>query len=307
MARRVLIVAGREGYPPALQAQIELWGDSLDFTLAASGNEALWEIRGSPYDLVLAPAQLLEMAGMEFAEVVQALSPATKIVLVGAKITPALQSQAEALRLFALLPEVSVQEVATVIGRALGIPVPRPKPPPPPKEVPAPAPTAPPPRKEAPAPAPTAPPPRKPAVPPPEVPPPPKVTLTPAQQEAVRRALRDLVVSIGPQLALLVALSGETLLAEGSAGDLPISTLAARMASGLAGAGELARLLKDEKFLGLSLFSGSRYDLYAFTVTSTTVLLLVFDKMVVESKLGSVWLYTRRVVEELRTVLEGKR
>ncbi len=295
MARRVLIVAGREGYPPALQAQIELWGDSLDFTLAASGNEALWEIRGSPYDLVLAPAQLPEMAGMEFAEVVQALSPATKVVLVGAKITPALQSQAEALRLFALLPEVSVQEVATVIGRALGLSVPRPKPPPPP------------PPKEVTPPAPSAPPPRKPAAPPPEAPPPPKVTLTPAQQEAVRRALRDLVASIGPQLALLVALSGETLLAEGLAGDLPISTLSARMTSGLAGVGELARLLKDERFLGLSLFSGSRYDLYAFTVTSTTVLLLVFDKMVVESKLGSVWLYTRRVVEELRTALEEKR
>ncbi len=296
MARRVLIVAGREGYAPALQAQIELWGGSLDFVLAASGNEALWEIRGSPYDLVLAPAQLPEMAGMEFAEVVQALSPATKVVLVGAKITPALQSQAEALRLFALLPELSVQEVATVIGRALGLPVPRPKPPPPP------------PPKEAPVPTPPkASPPRKPAAPPPSAPPVPEVALTPARQEAVRRALRDLVVSIGPQLALLVSIAGETLLAEGSAGDIPISTLAARMASGLAGAGELARLLKDEKFLGLSLFSGSRYDLYAFTVTPTIVLLLVFDKMVVESKLGSVWLYTRRVVEELRAALEETR
>lgn len=296
MARRVLIVAGREGYAPALQAQIELWGDNLDFTLAASGNEALWEIRGSPYDLVLAPAQLPEMAGMEFAEVVQALSPATKVVLVGVKITPALQSQAEALHLFALLPEVSVQEVATVIGRALDLPVPRPKPPPPPSP------------KEAPPPVPPkAPPPQKPAAPPPPSPPVPKVTLTPAQQEAVRRALRDLVVSIGPQMALLVDVTGEALLAEGSAGDMPMSTLAARMAAGLAGAGELARVLKDEKFLGLSLFSGSRYDLYAFTVTSTTVLLLVFDKMVVESKLGSVWLYTRRIVEELRAALEEKR
>ncbi len=293
MARRVLIVAGREGYAPALQAQIELWGDSLDFVLAASGNEALWEIRGSPYDLVLAPAQLPEMAGMEFAEVVQALSPATKVVLVGAKITPALQSQAEALRLFALLPEVSVQEVAAVIGQALGLPVPRPKPPPP-KETPVPAPPA-------------APPPRKPAAPPPSAPPVPRVALTPAQQEAVRRALRDLVVSIGPQMALLVSVAGETLLAEGSAGDIPISTLATQMASGLAGAGQLARLLKDEKFLGLSLFSGSRYDLYAFTVTPTTALLLVFDKMVVEGKLGSVWLYTRRIVEELRAALEEKR
>ncbi|MGB9722625.1 MAG: hypothetical protein ACP5OO_05380 [Chloroflexia bacterium] len=297
MARRVLIVAGREGYAPALQAQIELWGDSLDFTLAASGNEALWEIRGSPYDLVLAPAQLPEMSGMEFAEVVQALSPATRVVLVGVKITPALQSQAEALHLFALLPEVSVQEVASVIGRALDMPVPRPKPPPPP----------PPPREAPPPAAPPAAPPRRPAAPPPTAPPAPRVTLTPGQQEAVRRALRDLVASIGPQLALLVSVAGEPLLAEGAAGDMPISTLAARMASGLAGAGELARLLKDDKFLGLSLFSGSRYDLYAFTVTPETVLLLVFDKMVVESKLGSVWLYTRRVVEELRTALEGEK
>jgi CheY-like chemotaxis protein len=301
MAKRVLVVAGREGVAPAFQVQIELWGDTLEFTLAASGNEALWEIRGSPYDLVISPWQLPEMNGMEFAEVVQALSPATKVVLIGVpQITPPLQSQAERLHLFALLPEVSPQDAAAIISRALGTPLPRPKPAPPP----------PPPREEPPVPAPAkikpisaaavqpAPAPVQPAPPPV-----PQVTLDKAQTEAVRRALRDILASVGPQVAFLASAAGEPLVVEGEAGDLPLPALAARAAGGLGGVSEVARLLNEDRFLGLSLFTGVRYDIYAFTITEATSLFLVFDKRVVEGKLGSVWLYTRRVVEDLRSAL----
>lgn len=296
MAKRVLVVAGREGIAPAFQTQIELWGDSLEFALAASGNEALWEIRGSPYECVLAPWQIPEMTGLEFAEVVQALSPATKVVLVGAPITPPLQSQAERLRVFALLPEVSPQEVAAVLSRALGMPLPRPKPPaPPPREEP------PPPREE------PAPPPKKEPAPPPKKepapPPAPKVTLTSAQAESVQRALRELVASVGPQVAFLSSAAGDPLVVEGSGGELPLPALAARMAAALAASGDLTRLLSDEQSLCLGLFSGARYDVYAFTITEATALLLVLDKRIVESKLGSIWLYTRRIVEDLRNAL----
>jgi CheY-like chemotaxis protein len=302
MAKRVLAVAGREGIAPALQVQIELWGDSLEFTLAASGNEALWEIRGSPYDLVLAPWQLPEMNGMEFAEVVQALSPATKVVLIGVPtVTPPMQSQAERLHLFALLPEVMPQDVAAVISRALGVSLPRPKP--------APLPPSPPPREETPTPTPPAAR-AKPAVvpaakvpPQPAPPPTPKVTLTKAQSDAVRRALRDIVASVGPQVAFLASASGDPLVVDGNPGDLPLPAVAAQAAAGLAGLGDLARLLSEEKFLGLSLFNGARYDVYVFTITETASLFLIFDKRIVESKLGSVWLYTRRVVDDLSKAL----
>jgi CheY-like chemotaxis protein len=282
--------------------QIELWGDSLEFTLAASGNEALWEIRGSPYDLVLAPWQLPEMNGMEFAEVVQALSPATKVVLIGVPtVTPPMQSQAERLHLFALLPEVMPQDVAAVISRALGVSLPRPKP--------APLPPSPPPREETPTPTPPAAR-AKPAVvpaakvpPQPAPPPTPKVTLTKAQSDAVRRALRDIVASVGPQVAFLASASGDPLVVDGNPGDLPLPAVAAQAAAGLAGLGDLARLLSEEKFLGLSLFNGARYDVYVFTITETASLFLIFDKRIVESKLGSVWLYTRRVVDDLSKAL----
>lgn len=298
MARRVLVVSGREGMAPGLQVQIELWGGILDFSLAASGNEALWEIRGSPYDLVLAPWQLPEMTAMEFAEVVQALSPATKVVLVGATVTPAVQSQADALHVYALLPDADPQEVAAVISRGLGVPVPRPRPVPLPKVAP-PQPTPPP--AEA-GPAPQTPPPTSPAeAPPPPAPrPEPSPVLSPAQRDMVHRALRDLLGSIGPQVALLASAAGEILAVEGTGGGLPIPALAARAAAAFSGSADLASLLKEEGLSGLLVFTGSRFDLYAFTVTPATLLLFVFDKRVVEGKLGSVWLYTRKVVEELR-------
>jgi hypothetical protein len=235
------------------------------------------------------------MNGMEFAEVVQALSPATKVVLTEAPITPPLQSQAERLHLFALLPEVSAQEVTALVSRALGVAPPQPGPARPPKEA-APEPPVAPAAAES----------RAEASRQPELPTPPlapQVTLTPAQRETVRRALRDLLASVGPQVAFLADLSGEPLVLEGNPGDLPLPALAARMASSLSGLGELARLVADGKFLGLSLFTGTRYDIYTFTITEATALFVVFDKRVVESKLGSVWLYTRRMVEELRGAL----
>ncbi|MBN1484649.1 MAG: hypothetical protein JXA37_07995 [Chloroflexia bacterium] len=317
MAKRVLVVAGREGVAPALQLQIELWGRILDFTLAASGNEALWEVRGSPYDLVLAPWQLPEMNGIEFAEVVQALSPAAKVVLIGVPITPALRSQAKALDIYALLAESSPQEVAVLISRALEIALPRRRPTPTPapqvepEPAPAPLPTHPKPAPPKPQPAvektstvetePT--PAAKPAAPPAKEPTPPlpvQVTLSTAQQAAVRRALQDLLISIGPQVAVLLNAGGEILVAEGSPGSLNMEGLCARAVATMVGSDDVAEFLGDEHIFGLGLLVGSRYDIYTFTVTDTTVLLLVFDKTILEGKLGSVWLYTRKLVEELQ-------
>jgi hypothetical protein len=111
------------------------------------------------------------------------------------------------------------------------------------------------------------------------------------------------VASVGPQAAFLASAAGTPLVIEGSGGGLPLPALAAPMAAALSRASELAGLLPDEASLGLSLFSGARYDVYAFTITEAAALLLIFDKRMVESKLGSVWLYTRRIVEELRNAL----
>ncbi len=290
MAKRVLVVAGREGVAPAFQVQIELWGKVLDFTLAASGNEALWEVRGSPYDLVLAPWQLPEMTGIELAEIIRELSPATRVVLVGVKVTPALRNRARSLGIYALLPEASPQEVAALIGRALEVPLPRP-----PRAKPEPEPT-PPPAQVVTRPA-EAPPAAQPA------PPPPTVKLNRKQQDGVRRALRDLVVSVGPQVALLADMAGHVLVLEGTTGDLDMEALSDHAAAGLAGSDDLAALLNDQVQLGLFLLVGDKYDTYAFTITAETLLLFVFDKSVGEVKLGSVWLYTRRVVDDLREIL----
>ena len=104
-------------------------------------------------------------------------------------------------------------------------------------------------------------------------------------------------------MAFLASTAGDPLVVEGNPGDLPLPAVATQAAAGLQGMGDLARLLHEEKFLGLSLLTAARYDIYAFTITAATALFLVFDKRIVESKLGSVWLYTRRVVDELSTAL----
>jgi hypothetical protein len=131
----------------------------------------------------------------------------------------------------------------------------------------------------------------------------PRVTLTERQEGDVQRALRDLLASIGPHTAVLVSDAGEPLAVEGTATGLPFPALAEKAVAALYNIDGLAQLLQDEFLLGFCLFVGSRHDVYAFSVTDATTLLMIFDKTVVEGKLGSVWLYTKRVVEELRQAL----
>jgi len=98
-------------------------------------------------------------------------------------------------------------------------------------------------------------------------------------------------------------MSGEVLVTDGSSGNLDLVGLSSRAVATMVGSDDIAEFLGDEHLLGLGLFVGSRYDVYTFTVTDKTVLLLVFDKTILEGKLGSVWLYTRKIVEELQATL----
>ncbi len=49
---------------------------------------------------------------------------------------------------------------------------------------------------------------------------------------------------------------------------------------------------------------GTRYEIYAFNVGQRFILTVVFDKNVNAGKLGSVWVYTRRVIRQLETTIE---
>lgn len=316
MPKRALMVAGPDGMAPALQMQIELWGDAVDWTVATSANEALWEVRGSPYVLVVAPYQLPDMGGMDFAEVVLKLSPTTRVVLVGVPMTPAIQNRAQALGVFGLLSDAEPQQVAALISRALEVPIPVPGPgfkPPgktpvssevvPPEPLSSRPPVSPraqqalhvtPAKPVGPTEAGTA------AVPVQERR---AVTWTPEQQARVGRALQELVASIGPLLALLVDVQGQVLLREGGVRVPEAEDLAAQVVRVLMVREEMARLLADDRLTGFLFFTGARYDLYAFPVTEASLLLLVFDRTLAEGKLGPAWLYARKSVEELRSAL----
>lgn len=316
MPKRALMVAGPDGMAPALQMQIELWGDAVDWTVATSANEALWEVRGSPYVLVVAPYQMPDMGGMDFAEVVLKLSPATRVVLVGVPMSPAIQNRAQALGVFGLLSDAEPQQVAALISRALDLPIP----------VPGPGLTPPATRPASPGLAPQATSPSRAPVPSraqqalrptPARPvggteagytaPPVRAgraaTWTPEQQERVVRALQELVAAIGPLLALLVDTGGQVLLREGGVRVPEAEDLAFQAVQLLSLREEMARRLADDRLTGFLFFTGARYDLYAFPVTEASVLLLVFDRALAEGKLGPVWVYARKCVEELRSAL----
>ncbi|HEY76693.1 MAG TPA: response regulator [Thermoflexia bacterium] len=121
--------------------------------------------------------------------------------------------------------------------------------------------------------------------------------------EAVAERLETLRQEIGARCILLADVQGQRLVEVGDTQGLDTITLLALLAGGIAASMELARRLDDDHALNLNFHEGSRYDLYAATVGDGLFLAIICDREVQPSRIGLVWLYTRRAIEELRSML----
>lgn len=76
------------------------------------------------------------------------------------------------------------------------------------------------------------------------------------------------------------------------------------LATSFSTAGQLARLLKEPEARSLYMHEGVHYDIYAFNVGQSFILTIVFDKQVNPGQIGAVWVYAKRVIRQLETILE---
>ncbi len=120
--------------------------------------------------------------------------------------------------------------------------------------------------------------------------------------EASRR-LKNLRIDTGAHYAMLVDLNGSCLIEDGQIGDISRDTVAALLAKGLMNSFELARALKAPQPFTINYQAGGEHDLYAANVGANYSIALIFDSRRGRSQIGAVWVYARRAVKDMLTLL----
>ncbi len=131
------------------------------------------------------------------------------------------------------------------------------------------------------------------------------VVLSDEAFEAITRQLETLRSEIGARCILLADMLGQRLVEVGVTEGLDTSTLLSLLAGGFAATSELARHFGSGKAANLNFHEGTRYEIYSATVSDELFLAMVYDRRVQASRIGLVWLYTRRAIENLLSAISA--
>ncbi len=119
----------------------------------------------------------------------------------------------------------------------------------------------------------------------------------------IRSVMSDLSQELGPQCIMLTDRAGMVLVEVGTTDNLPTMILLPLLSTSFSTAGEIARQLREKDATTLYIHEGHNYDLYCFDISQRFLLTLVFNKAVANSRIGAVWVNTRRAIRELQDAL----
>jgi CheY-like chemotaxis protein len=123
--------------------------------------------------------------------------------------------------------------------------------------------------------------------------------------EASNRALSSLRFEVGAQCVVLANMKGQIISEVGITQGLEIDTFVPLVADALATVSGMARHLRDEETFNLNFHEGKKYDVYYTRVGDDLLLALVFDRRKQPSRIGMVWLYVKRAIQDLLRATHG--
>ena len=326
MAYRLLIVPGDNEELRALPGQL---ADDVEVRILDTANDALWEVRNSPPEVIVADMELPGMSGMDLAEILPNFGVSTRVVLWSREPNRKAAEQAanHGVHLFLNGP-IAANDLHNALYEALGRtsapaaiaepptePVPQlpaePAIAPPVAETPA---AAPPerPRREAratPAPPPAASAPRAEPTPGRRSPGGARprsgsLVLTAEGLLPIRSRMEVLSQDVGSQCILLANRAGMVLAEVGITSGLPTMILLPLLSTSFSTAGQISQMLREEESTALYMHEGLHYDLYCFDILQSFMLVIVFDKSgVATAKIGSVWVYAKRAIRDMQELL----
>ena len=118
--------------------------------------------------------------------------------------------------------------------------------------------------------------------------------------EAMGRRLRERLVDSDAVAVIMVDTMGQIIAQAGEAGGLDITTVVSLLAVSFATTSEMSRQLQEtRRTFNLTFHEGERYDIYASNIASGLFLVLIFDRQTYSPKIGMVWLYIKRSIQDL--------
>jgi hypothetical protein len=134
----------------------------------------------------------------------------------------------------------------------------------------------------------------------------PRVTLSEGHVRLLEQRLKQLHAEAGAECAFISDLDGTMVTRVGMTVGFDLDTLALFVSKWFHAAGEVGWYLGDRTAFDLSYHDGAWYDLYAANIGNSLFLTLLFTKTTQISKIGMVWVLTRRAVKELQALAESK-
>lgn len=118
--------------------------------------------------------------------------------------------------------------------------------------------------------------------------------------EAIGRRLRELYVETGAASVIMVDTMGQIIAQVGDARELDITTVVSLLAASFATTSEMSRQLREtRRTFNLTFHEGQRHDIYASNIASGLFLVIIFDREPYAPKIGMVWLYIKRSIQDL--------
>lgn len=133
------------------------------------------------------------------------------------------------------------------------------------------------------------------------------VMLSDEAYEAITRELENLCRDVGAQCVFLADMLGQRMVEVGVTEGIDSAALLSLLAGGFAATGELARHFGGGEAANLNFHQGTRYEIYSANVGDSLFLALLYERQVQSSRIGIVWLYTRRAIERLLAALSAPR
>jgi len=131
--------------------------------------------------------------------------------------------------------------------------------------------------------------------------------LSDEESERIAQCLADLRFEVGAQCILLADVVGQMVAQVGEMQGLDLTPLVSLVGGSFATSFEMARYLGEHQALTLNYHEGERFDIYSSNIDDDLFIVLIFDRGQQRSRVGVVWLYTRRTLGILRDLFAGAR
>lgn len=307
MAHRLIIVPGENEVLRALPAQI----GEINVQLLETANDALWEVRNTAPEVIIADVDLDGMSGLDLAEILPNFGVPTRVILCSRQPNIHAEQQAKMHGVHQYLNgPVTSDAVKQAVYEALhATPAAEPEPEPAQPAQPvvaAPARPAPEPASERQRPAPE---PAKPVATPAPAPIPAPARRTGSRRNAlvltadnlapIRERMNALRQEVGAQCILLSNREGMALTEVGNTSSIPTMVLLPLLSTSFSAAGQISQMLRERDSSALYMQEGSHFDLYCFDVAQQFMMVLIFDKASSATKIGTAWVYAKRAIRDM--------